>query len=37
MALTGEREVDATTTTDYFAALREWRGEQSEGRAGGWN
>ena len=35
-ALTGQREMDATAITDYFAPLQEWLDEQNAGRQCGW-
>jgi peptidyl-dipeptidase A len=35
-ALTGQREMDATAITDYFAPLKTWLDEQNKGRKIGW-
>ncbi len=35
-ALTGEREMDASTILDYFAPLSAWLSVQNEGQACGW-
>jgi peptidyl-dipeptidase A len=35
-ALTGQREMDATAITDYFAPLQKWLDEQNKGKPVGW-
>jgi peptidyl-dipeptidase A len=35
-ALTGQREMDATAISDYFAPLKTWLDEQNKGRKIGW-
>ena len=35
-ALTGERRMDASAVTEYFAPLQAWLKEQNKGRACGW-
>jgi peptidyl-dipeptidase A len=36
VALTGQREMDATAIIDYFAPLKEWLDEQNAGHPVGW-
>ena len=35
-ALTGQRQMDATALTDYFAPLKRWLDEQNQGQKTGW-
>jgi len=35
-ALTGQRRMDATAITDYFAPLKQWLDEQNRGKPVGW-
>jgi len=35
-ALTGQRQMDATAITDYFAPLKNWLDQQNKGQTCGW-